>query len=290
MRPRRSDSAYPSSTRSWRAAFMRSGSPRGRPGAPRPSRGHVRLYRAATRTVFRRGGQQVLPRRFGDGGPRHRAATSRRRPTNRPLVPPIGLRNTVALAVEANRRQQERGRDMSARPPTSSACTASMVGDVPYDAMTVAMVEHDRPGGHSPGYFAVLNNPLPVTPFLLRNDPAVFIELPGVLHRARVGPSMVGTSRRLEELSRAVAQRRVRAVLRGALCQGAARRADVSRRAPAVSPLGNGPIGSRCGVSGVSARPHQERQPGISSARLQQGRRGAAHAAAADGRRSFFRG
>ena len=64
--------------------------------------------------------------------------------------PAIGARNTVALAVEANRRQQERGRDIVDTAAEILRFYASIVGDVPYDAMTIAMVEHDRPGGHSP--------------------------------------------------------------------------------------------------------------------------------------------
>jgi hypothetical protein len=98
--------------------------------------------------------------------------------TNGALVPSIGLRNTVALAVEANRRQQERGRDIVGTAADILRLYSSLAGDMPYDAMTVAMVEHDKPGGHSPGYFAVLNNPLPVTPFTFRNDPAVFNGFP----------------------------------------------------------------------------------------------------------------
>ena len=97
---------------------------------------------------------------------------------NGPLVPSIGLRNTVALAVDANRRQQERGRDIVGTAADILRLYSSFVGDMPYDSMTVAMVEHERPGGHSPGYFAVLNNPLPITPFQLRNDPAVFSSFP----------------------------------------------------------------------------------------------------------------
>ena len=53
-----------------------------------------------------------------------------------------------------------------------------MTGDVPYDAITLAMVEDDVPGGHAPGYFAMLNNPPPVTPFNWRNDPASFQGFP----------------------------------------------------------------------------------------------------------------
>jgi aminopeptidase N len=44
--------------------------------------------------------------------------------------------------------------------------------------VALALVEHEVPGGHSPGYFAVLNNPLPTTPHLWRNDPAAFSGFP----------------------------------------------------------------------------------------------------------------
>src|SRR5207302_789140 len=54
----------------------------------------------------------------------------------------------------------------------------SILGDCPYPSFTVALLEHDRPGGHSPAYFAELNQPLPTTPFTWRNDPEVFDGFP----------------------------------------------------------------------------------------------------------------
>jgi hypothetical protein len=105
-------------------------------------------------------------------------AASQPKPPSGSLVPGIGMRNTVALAVEANRRQQDRGRAIVDTAADVLRLYSSLIGDMPYDAMTLAMVEHDRPGGHSPGYFAVLNNPLPVTPFVFRNDPAMFSNFP----------------------------------------------------------------------------------------------------------------
>ena len=95
-----------------------------------------------------------------------------------PSPPPVGARNTIDLAVEANRRQLERGRGIVDTAADILRLYAATVGDAPYEAMTIAMVEHDRPGGHSPAYFAVLNNPLPVTPFVFRNDPAMFTNFP----------------------------------------------------------------------------------------------------------------
>jgi hypothetical protein len=98
--------------------------------------------------------------------------------TARPSVTAIGSRNTIDLAVEANRRQQDRGREIVNTAADILRLYAALVGDVPYESMTLAMVEHERPGGHSPGYFAVVNNPLPAVPFVTRNDPASFSNFP----------------------------------------------------------------------------------------------------------------
>ena len=40
------------------------------------------------------------------------------------------------------------------------------------------MVEDQLPGGHAPGYFAMINNPPPVSPYNWRNDPAAFQGFP----------------------------------------------------------------------------------------------------------------
>ena len=45
-------------------------------------------------------------------------------------------------------------------------------------AFGVALVESDLPGGHSPGYFAALNQPLPTSRLVWRNDPAAFSGFP----------------------------------------------------------------------------------------------------------------
>jgi hypothetical protein len=91
---------------------------------------------------------------------------------------PLGARNTVHLAVEANKRQTNRGRETMATAAEILRFYAATIGDMPYGALTIAMVENNRPGGHSPGYFAVLNNPPPVMPFQFRNDPAMFMNFP----------------------------------------------------------------------------------------------------------------
>jgi hypothetical protein len=93
-------------------------------------------------------------------------------------IPPVGAHNTAKLNVDANRRQESRGRDAINTAADILRLYSSLTGDVPYDALTLAMVEDDTPGGHAPGYFAMVNNPPPVQPFAVRNDPAYFQGFP----------------------------------------------------------------------------------------------------------------
>ena len=120
----------------------------------------------------------VPPSRAANGPTLMIDAATGRLGVRAPAVPAVGMRNTVTLAVEANKRQEQRGRDALLTAADVLRFYAAIVGDVPYDTFTVAMVEHDLPGGHSPGYFAVLNNALPTTPFTFRNDPASFSDFP----------------------------------------------------------------------------------------------------------------
>jgi hypothetical protein len=80
----------------------------------------------------------------------------------------------LQLIVQANPRQMSRGRAMAERSRAIFEFYAAIVGDVPYPSFTLALSENDLPGGHSPGYFAVLNQPLPTSPFVWRNDPVSF--------------------------------------------------------------------------------------------------------------------
>jgi hypothetical protein len=91
---------------------------------------------------------------------------------------PVGSRNTVALVTMANRRQEARAREALVSTAEILRFYAGLLGDAPYPTLTVAMLESDLPGGHSPAFFAVLNNPLPTTPFVWRNDPATFHDFP----------------------------------------------------------------------------------------------------------------
>ena len=58
---------------------------------------------------------------------------------------------------------------------------ASLVGDAPYPTFTLALTDAILPGGHSPAYFAVLNQPLPRPPGTMvswRTDPVAFSRYP----------------------------------------------------------------------------------------------------------------
>ncbi len=93
-------------------------------------------------------------------------------------TPPVGGRNTMQLSVDATRRQETRGRDALVTAAEILRLYGSLLGDAPYGALTLAMVEDQLPGGHAPGYFAMINNPPPVSPYNWRNDPAAFQGFP----------------------------------------------------------------------------------------------------------------
>lgn len=95
-----------------------------------------------------------------------------------PAVPPVGARNTIALVVDANKRQEARARGMMDTAAEVLRFYAGLIGDVPYDALSVAMVEEETPGGHAPAYFVMINNPPPVSPLSFRGDPASFTGFP----------------------------------------------------------------------------------------------------------------
>jgi hypothetical protein len=94
--------------------------------------------------------------------------------------PGVGMRrfDHIAINVDANPRQQKAGRDLAATAGDIMRFYGTLMDDTPYDAMTVTMLEHDLPGGHSPAYFAILNNPPPFGKLYWGNDPAAFAGVP----------------------------------------------------------------------------------------------------------------
>ncbi len=84
----------------------------------------------------------------------------------------------VTLDVHANPRQTSRARALSDRAAAIFEYYGSILGDAPYPTFALAVTESDLPGGHSPAYFALLNQPLPLTPLVWRNDPVAFENYP----------------------------------------------------------------------------------------------------------------
>jgi hypothetical protein len=84
----------------------------------------------------------------------------------------------LSLIVQANPRQTSRARGTAERTAAIFRFYASLMGEVPYPSFTIALSESALPGGHSPAYFAVLNQALPTSPFVWRNDPVSFDNYP----------------------------------------------------------------------------------------------------------------
>jgi len=95
-----------------------------------------------------------------------------------PAVANGGTTESVSLFVQANPRQTGRGRDLAERASDILTYYASLLGDAPYPSFTLAIAEAELPGGHSPPYFAVLNQTLPMAATLWRNDPVSFDNYP----------------------------------------------------------------------------------------------------------------
>jgi peptidase M1-like protein len=85
-----------------------------------------------------------------------------------------GTLTSLDVRIESNPGQQYRGREIVAQTANIARFYQTLIGDAPYESFTLALVESDLPGGHSPGYFAILNQPRPDTPLVWHNDPANF--------------------------------------------------------------------------------------------------------------------
>jgi hypothetical protein len=84
----------------------------------------------------------------------------------------------VTIAVEAQPRLGGRGRQLATQVEDVMRFYSNLVGEAPFTSMTIALVESELPGGHSPGYFAVLNDPVPTGNQSWRGDPASFDGFP----------------------------------------------------------------------------------------------------------------
>ena len=89
--------------------------------------------------------------------------------------------DSVSLRVTSNERTRERIDELSEKSADILRFYTRLIGDVPYPTFTLALTDSDLPGGHSPAYFAVLNQPLPRRDGLMvswRTDPVAFSGYP----------------------------------------------------------------------------------------------------------------
>jgi hypothetical protein len=86
--------------------------------------------------------------------------------------------DSLDLTVVANPRQVRRGRAIVDPVAEILGFYAGLVDDLPYPTFTLAVVDNEVHGGHSPAYFALLYEPLPTTPYSWRNDPVYFSSFP----------------------------------------------------------------------------------------------------------------
>ncbi|MBI4264393.1 MAG: hypothetical protein HY657_08450 [Acidobacteria bacterium] len=80
----------------------------------------------------------------------------------------------INLTVDASPRQQGEGRVLLAQAEDIIRFYVGLLGRYPYESLALALVESGLPGGHSPGYAVMLNNPVPDSPYVWRNDPSSF--------------------------------------------------------------------------------------------------------------------
>ena len=89
--------------------------------------------------------------------------------------------DSLSLSVEANRFSRERIAEHLDKSAEILGFYASLVGDLPYPTFTLALSDSRFPGGHSPAYFALLNQPVVMHGAQMvtwRTDPVSFSDYP----------------------------------------------------------------------------------------------------------------
>jgi len=103
-------------------------------------------------------------------------------PQGAPLATRRGVSyDSLSLAVTSNERTRDRIAGYYESAADILGFYASLVGDVPYPTFTLALTDALLPGGHSPAYFAILNQPMPLPPGTMvswRTDPVAFSRYP----------------------------------------------------------------------------------------------------------------
>ncbi len=86
--------------------------------------------------------------------------------------------DSIAVTVAAQNSLRSQSRQVPQDAEAILQFYSSLMGDAPYTSAAIALLESDLPGGHSPGYFAVLNTPTAFATANWRGDPASFDNFP----------------------------------------------------------------------------------------------------------------
>lgn len=85
---------------------------------------------------------------------------------------------SVQLTVYANAGEQGRALQVATQADDIVRFYTSLLGDCPYPDLTVALIERELPGGHSPAYLAILHEQVAMSRLVWREDPASFPGFP----------------------------------------------------------------------------------------------------------------
>lgn len=93
-------------------------------------------------------------------------------------IAPGSFNNELDLTVDTNPRLTARGRTAAPVAADVVEFYTSLAGDCPYPGLALALIEKDLPGGHSPAYLSILNQPMPASLHNWGGDPAAFLNYP----------------------------------------------------------------------------------------------------------------
>jgi hypothetical protein len=86
--------------------------------------------------------------------------------------------DSISVTVTAQMTLRSQSRQVPQEAESILQFYSSLIGDAPYTSAAITLLESDLPGGHSPGYFAVINTPTTFGNGNWRGDPASFDNFP----------------------------------------------------------------------------------------------------------------
>ena len=128
--------------------------------------GHAVLAAAPGASAAPAGSEASVPSNASASAAVPAATVGPAEPATRVRAMPLHLMNAT--------RDRNRARDTLERAERIVGFYASVMGDVPYPELTLAVVESLVPGGHAPAHLVMLRQPLLQSPYVWGDDPASF--------------------------------------------------------------------------------------------------------------------